>query len=1100
MNSHVFYSLIICAVIGGGGIVAVVYGATVIEFTSSPVAAITDYVFDADEPIPEDERFTVLDDVFDVTTVVINGNTYALVASRGDDGIQIIDITTPDNPSPVAVVTYSDTDDLTFTLPIGITTVEIDSSTYAIVTAQHNDGSVHIIDITTPDNPTLVAAISDYVEADDPTGSIPEDERFTVLDNVFDITTVVIDGNTYALAAATSDNGVQIINMTIPDSPTPVAAITDDNDGYTELAGAYGVTTVVIDGSTYAIVTGFNDNGIEIIDITIPDNPSPTAVFTVANPELGGPRGVTTVAIDGSTYALVASEYDDSVQIIDITTPDNPSPVATITDYDPEQDPEGSIPDNKRFTALDAARDITAIEINGRTFAMVTARADDGVQVIDITTPDDPVSVAAIFDGTDYPALGDPWGITAVEINDSTYALVASRDDDGVQIIGFEYSVTCNFPSELVANNRCIIPQHLVDLVCGVGEVKIDFVCEDEITLDDCSDTQIVQNNRCIDVPSCDFDEELQNNECVELSCGETEIAVSHSCVQQTIEHCEDYEFFDSAMEQCAPFSCITPGSIALDHVCEYVILPSDPTVTVEYTNKIDGTRSYLGIQTNATHFFVADTIENKVLAFRQSDGYNVHNFTVTNPTGLATNSTHLFVTDGNDQLVNIFAQSDGAASPIQIPVVGFATYPTAVNSTHIFVADTRTTVPTSPKIQVFSQSDGASVRDVSLSHSIDQIATNSTHLFVSDGGNHKIHVYDQNTLKDPHVLVSNNVGYLATSEDWLFSMSLLNTLNIYRQSDGAFMYRTSVGDDTLFDNVGGIATNSTHLFVTDRNPGQVSIFEYKTTCPDGRTLYDNTCIIPTVITTASETTTTTSYTISGTAEAGVLVTLLKGDIIQGTDTADASGNWSIAVTLDEGANSFTATAGPRGSLSDPTAPVIITRDSIPTPEPRSTGGGGNSGKAPDSRVCGGVLCSEAVNVPSSTESICGAGTHKIDGICIVNQQSEPAKPEFTCGAGTEKVNGTCVTDNSQTEQYIPEPTDEPQAEYHVSDLVSESQVEHVPEPISEPTPEPTDNDVKCGAGTESVNGVCVTIQTQEPETDDDIFTKFQNWLASLFG
>ena len=41
-------------------------------------------------------------------------------------------------------------------------------------------------------------------------------------------------------------------------------------------------------------------------------------------PELNGPISITTTTIGGSTYALVASYNDDGVQIINITDPYNP--------------------------------------------------------------------------------------------------------------------------------------------------------------------------------------------------------------------------------------------------------------------------------------------------------------------------------------------------------------------------------------------------------------------------------------------------------------------------------------------------------------------------------------------------------------------------------------------------------------------------------------------------------------------------------------------------------------------------------------------------------------------------------------------------------
>ncbi len=58
-----------------------------------------------------------------------------------------------------------------------------------------------------------------------------------------------------------------------------------------------------------------------------------------------------------------------------------------------------------------------------------------------------------------------------------------------------------------------------------------------------------------------------------------------------------------------------------------------------------------------------------------------------------------------------------------------------------------------------------------------------------------------------------------------------------------------------------------------------------------------------------------------------------------------------------------------------------------------------------------------------------------------------------------------------------------------------EPQAEYIPEPTQESI---TDN-VKCGAGTELINGICKVISTLEPETNDDL-TKFYDWFDSIFG
>ena len=54
----------------------------------------------------------------------------------------------------------------------------------------------------------------------------------------------------------------------------------DDQDGYTELYGPYSVTTITLDSSTFALVAGRNDNGVQIIDITDPYNPAPASAIT----------------------------------------------------------------------------------------------------------------------------------------------------------------------------------------------------------------------------------------------------------------------------------------------------------------------------------------------------------------------------------------------------------------------------------------------------------------------------------------------------------------------------------------------------------------------------------------------------------------------------------------------------------------------------------------------------------------------------------------------------------------------------------------------------------------------------------------------------
>lgn len=81
-------------------------------------------------------------------------------------------------------------------------------------------------------------------------------------------------------------------NIVIPayaDIPNLVAvsAITDGVGRFTELNGAYDVITTVIDGSTYALVTSNVDDGIQIIDISAnTTGPALTITTTPTSPSI----------------------------------------------------------------------------------------------------------------------------------------------------------------------------------------------------------------------------------------------------------------------------------------------------------------------------------------------------------------------------------------------------------------------------------------------------------------------------------------------------------------------------------------------------------------------------------------------------------------------------------------------------------------------------------------------------------------------------------------------------------------------------------------------------------------------------------------------
>ena len=192
----------------------------------------------------------------------------------------------------------------------------------------------------------------------------------------------ILDGTAHSLSLLGLDDDQLIITVdgiefedeaSSPLSLTAIASITDGVGGFDELNGARGVTTTVISDKTYALVASKNDDGLQIIDISTPASPTSIASITDGSTdgdgtvfnELHGATSVTTVDIGGSIYALVAADYEDGLQIIDISTPASPKAVASITDG-------GTDGDGNTFDELHRSHSVTTVVIGGSsTYALV---------------------------------------------------------------------------------------------------------------------------------------------------------------------------------------------------------------------------------------------------------------------------------------------------------------------------------------------------------------------------------------------------------------------------------------------------------------------------------------------------------------------------------------------------------------------------------------------------------------------------------------------------------------------------------------------------------------------------------------------------------
>ena len=291
------------------------------------------------------------------------------------------------------------------------------SSTYVIVVAEVDDG-FEIIDISNPEDPTSVS------RCDDDSGPGGGSCNATRLKGVSNVAVTTIGGTTYAVLLAYTDKAISIFDISNPSSPNQVANMAGTSGNGYKLQNAWGLAVAEFGGKTYAVVVAQASHSLALVDISDPTSLVYKDHILNGDGEyhLNNPVSVAIATISGTTYAVVtaAGETPDGIAIIDIST--DPTDLEYVGEMDDDADKE-----------LDGPNGVTTTTIGGKTYAIVVGQ-DDGIAIIDISTPSSPVYVSEIEDDAD-KELEYGRDVEVATINGRTYAFVAAVDDDALAII-----------------------------------------------------------------------------------------------------------------------------------------------------------------------------------------------------------------------------------------------------------------------------------------------------------------------------------------------------------------------------------------------------------------------------------------------------------------------------------------------------------------------------------------------------------------------------------------------------------------------------------------------------------------------------------------
>ena len=352
-----------------------------------------------------------------VATFSLGGRVHALVSGSADDAVQLIRV--HDNGTMEAAAEARDGPEYPRLIdPWGIDTFALNGSTYALVAA-HWEYAVQLIRVHED------GALS-------PAGSLVDDVTIDLAEPAR-VSAFKMGGNTYALVTSFGNHAVQLIRV---HNNTGLEArgteSLNDQDGDLALWYAFDVDVFGLGNRTYALVGGYSDAGVQLVRVH--ESGALEASGSLddgdgAELRLSGPREIAAFPLGNRTYALVASEFENAVQLIRVH--DNGTLEAA-----------GSASDGAAgFDGLGQASGVDVFRTgDGATYAAVASRSDDAVQLIRVRDGDGALLAAGSAAGgggspAGFGRLDGPRSISAFAVAGRTYALAASFDGDAVQLI-----------------------------------------------------------------------------------------------------------------------------------------------------------------------------------------------------------------------------------------------------------------------------------------------------------------------------------------------------------------------------------------------------------------------------------------------------------------------------------------------------------------------------------------------------------------------------------------------------------------------------------------------------------------------------------------
>ncbi|MCY4491700.1 MAG: hypothetical protein OXC46_09645, partial [Thaumarchaeota archaeon] len=262
-------------------------------------------------------------------------------------------------------------------------------------------------------------------------------------------------GKTYAVVVGgfgSNQSNVVVINVTDPRNIAITDSIKDSESSSYKLQQPTDVAIYTIGTKHYAVVVSNNESALTILDITDPMDISVVGSITDdGNTLMRYALDVDVVSIGNKHYAVTAPNTvsEAGIQIIDISTPSAPTAVGKL--------------DKSSNDRYQLATDIATHTYNDRVYVLLTAKqAISAVTIIDMTDPNNPVEKAYVqqkFGGIGFKLMGastvDTYKRT-ISGNERHFAVVGSLGilntnvNQGIQLLELTFLTANAGPDQAV--------------------------------------------------------------------------------------------------------------------------------------------------------------------------------------------------------------------------------------------------------------------------------------------------------------------------------------------------------------------------------------------------------------------------------------------------------------------------------------------------------------------------------------------------------------------------------------------------------------------------------------------------------------------------